>query len=44
MPTAEEAVSNQFPGAPTSTQEDEAPLFVQEKTEEQPEYTLSEDQ
>ncbi len=44
MPTAEEALSNQFPSAPTSTQEDEAPLFVQEKTEEQePEYTLTEE-
>src|SRR5713101_5812862 len=44
MPASEEALSDQFPSAPTSTQEDEAPLFVQEKTEEQePEYTLSEE-
>jgi hypothetical protein len=44
MPASEEALSDQFPSAPTSTQEDEAPLSVQEKTEEQePEYTLSEE-
>src|SRR5713101_5450462 len=44
MPASEEALSDQFPSAPTSTQEDEAPLSVQEKTEEQEsEYTLSEE-
>src|SRR5260370_39946761 len=44
MPASEEALSDQFPSAPTSSQEEEAPLSVQEKTEEQePEYTLSEE-
>ena len=27
MPASEEALSNQFPSAPTSTQEGEAPFF-----------------
>jgi serine/threonine protein phosphatase PrpC len=44
MPASEEALSNQFPSAPTSTQEGEAPFFGQEKTEErEPEYALSEE-
>jgi len=44
MPASEEALNDQFPSAPASAQEDEAPLSVQEKTEEQePEYTLSEE-
>ena len=44
IPASEEALSNQFPSAPTSTQEDETPLLVQEKAEgQEPEYTLSDE-
>jgi serine/threonine protein phosphatase PrpC len=43
-PTSEAALSDHFPIAPTSTQEDNASLNVQHKTEEQkPESTLSEE-
>ena len=43
-PAPEGALSEQFPIAPTSTQENDPALSVQEKTEEQePEYTLSEE-
>jgi serine/threonine protein phosphatase PrpC len=43
-PTSEATLSDHFPIAPTSTQEDNASLNVQHKTEEQkPESTLSEE-
>jgi len=43
-PASEEALSDQFPIAPTTTQEDDSSLSVQEKTvEQEPEYTLSEE-
>jgi serine/threonine protein phosphatase PrpC len=43
-PTSEVALSDHFPITPASTQEDDAPSNVQQKTEEQqPEYTLGEE-
>src|SRR6266480_747201 len=43
-PTSEATLSDHFPIAPTSTQDDNASLNVQHKTEEQkPESTLSEE-
>jgi hypothetical protein len=43
-PASEAALSDQFPVAPISTQQDDASLSVQEKTgEQEPEYTLSQE-